>query len=330
MRNGVSSSGTPSLIQKNVFLNQKNWFKTGGPAEYYSEPETVHDFQEALKWAKAENKKLTILGAGANILIADYGISGLVIRPMNSGIEVVGEHAKTIFVRAGAGCSMDNLIEWSLQNQILGLEEFSGIPGTVGGSVYINLHYYEFLLEQFIWQARVIEIKTGALLTVDREWFQFGYDASKLQEKEYLLFDATFALTRTDALNTAYARGRRVEIIRHRAARYPTKNTCGSFFRNFLPHEVTLESSGKKMIYVAYYLDKVGIKGTLSVGDAIVSHQHANMIVNRGNATSNDIITLARTMQQLVYDQFGIIPQPECQLLGFRDYPLCGDHAVPL
>jgi UDP-N-acetylmuramate dehydrogenase len=138
----------------------------------------------------------------------------------------------------------------------------------------------------------------------------------------HLLFDATFKLKRTDALGIAYARGRRVEIIRHRAARYPTKNTCGSFFRNFLPEEVTLESNGKKMIYVAYYLDKIGAKGTLSVGDAIVSHQHANMIVNKGNATSADIITLARTMQQMVADQFTIVPQPECQLLGFIEYPL--------
>jgi UDP-N-acetylenolpyruvoylglucosamine reductase len=136
------------------------------------------------------------------------------------------------------------------------------------------------------------------------------------------LFDATFKLKKSDALGIAYARGRRVEIIRHRAARYPTKNTCGSFFRNFLPEEVTLESNGKKMIYVAYYLDKIGVKGTLSVGDAIVSHQHANMIVNKGNATSTDIINLTRTMQQMVFDQFKIVPQPECQLLGFQQYPL--------
>ena len=310
------------LIQKQVSLCDKNWFKTGGPAEYYSEPVTIEQFEAALVWARAEGKPLTILGAGANILIADRGIPGLVMRPAHKAIALVHEDQDFAYVRAGAGCSMDSLIEWCLENQIRGLEEFSGIPGTVGGSVYINLHYYEFLLEQFLHEARVIEVKTGKVSTVDRDWFQFGYDASKLQEKEYLLFDATFALKKIDALGVAYARGRRVEIIRHRAARYPTKNTCGSFFRNFLPHEVTLESSGKKMIYVAYYLDKVGVKGTLSVGDAIVSHQHANMIVNKGNATSADIIALARAMQQLVLDQFGIIPHTECQLLGFAEHPL--------
>jgi UDP-N-acetylmuramate dehydrogenase len=217
---------------------------------------------------------------------------------------------------------MDTLIEWCLDKQLLGLEEFSGIPGTVGGSVYINLHYYQFLLEHFLVEARVIEQKTGNITSVTKEWFSFGYDQSRLQQKEHILLNATFTLTHSDPLGIAYARGRRTEIIRHRAARYPTKNTCGSFFRNFLPHEVTLEINGKKMIYVAYYLDKIGVKGTLTVGDAIVSHQHANMLVNRGNATSNDIITLAHTLQTMARDQFDVVPQPECQLLGFDTNPL--------
>ena len=76
------------------------------------------------------------------------------------------------------------------------------------------------------------------------------------------------------------------------------------------------------MIYVAYYLDKLGIKGELQVGGAVVSHQHANMLVNTGNATSKDIIELAKTMQEMVYDKFKIICQPECILVGFSDYPL--------
>lgn len=76
------------------------------------------------------------------------------------------------------------------------------------------------------------------------------------------------------------------------------------------------------MIYVAYYLDKLAVKGSLKVGDAVVSYQHANMLVNQGNATSSDIIALARTMQKMVYERYGIIPQPECRLLGFGEYPL--------
>lgn len=230
--------------------------------------------------------------------------------------------SRDLLIRAGAGVTMHDLIEYCLDHQAIGLEEFSGIPGTVGGSVYINLHYFEFLLEQFLVEAQVIHKKTGEITTVNPDWFHFGYDHSRLHDHEHFLIDATFKLTQTDALGAMYARGRRTEIIRHRTRRYPTTHTCGSFFRNFHDHEVTLISNGKKMIYAAYYLDKIGVKGHLHSGDAIVSYQHANMLVNRGNATSTDIITLARTMQELVGQQFGIIPQPECQLIGFKEWPL--------
>ena len=81
-------------------------------------------------------------------------------------------------------------------------------------------------------------------------------------------------------------------------------------------------SGGKKLIYVAYYLDKIGIKGALNVGGARVSHQHANMLVHDGTAKSADIIALARIMQEKVRDAYGIIPQPECRLIGFKEYPL--------
>ena len=258
-----------------------------------------------------------ILGKGANILISDEGFDGLVIQPQNTDLHLIDDCT----VKAGAGVAMPDLIEYCLAHNLIGLEEFSGIPGTVGGSVYINLHYFQFLLEQFLVSATVIHSKTGKLEHVSPEWFKFGYDQSRLQEEEYYLVDATFKLQKADDLQTAFAKGRRVEIIRHRNSRYPTKNTCGSFFRNFHDHEVTLTSNGKKMIFVAYYLDKIGVKGQLQVGNAIVSYQHANMIVNQGTATSADIINLARSMQELVQKQYGIIPQPECRLIGFKQYP---------
>jgi UDP-N-acetylmuramate dehydrogenase len=253
--------------------------------------------------------------------MSDEGFEGLVVQPNLNEIQILSSPDQ-VLVKAGAGASMHDLILFCLENSIIGLEEFSGIPGTVGGSLYINLHYYEFLLEQFLLSATVLNKKTNQHSIVTPDWFAFGYNKSKLQEEQYYLLDATFILKKATDLETAFARGRRKEIIRHREKRYPSKNTCGSFFRNFLDHEVTLMSNNKKIIYVAYYLDKIGVKGHLRVGDAIVSHQHANMIVNQGNATSTDIITLARTMQELVQKEFGIIPQPECRLIGFKKNPL--------
>lgn len=308
----------PLTIQENIPLHDKNWFRTGGPARFYAEPTDAASFAYALAFARERNLEIFVLGEGANILISDEGFDGLVIRPQIKSTT----HTPDAIVTTGAGVSMDTLIEYCLNNNILGLEEFSGIPGTVGGSVYINLHYFQFLLAQFLVSATVIERATGIVKTVDTAWFNFGYNQSALHDEKHYLVNATFKLTPATDIETAYARGRRVEIIRHRVSRYPSKNTCGSFFRNFHENEVTIESNGKKMIFVAYYLDKIGVKGALSIGDAIVSYQHANMLVNRGNATTNDIITLARTMQELVHKEFGIIPQPECRLIGFKEYPL--------
>jgi UDP-N-acetylmuramate dehydrogenase len=306
------------LIVRQMPLHDKNWFATGGAAEYYAAPKNASEFQEVIRFAQAHKLPVTMLGQGANCLISDAGIKGLVIQPQLKTITI----RPNGLVTADAGATMHELIETCLAHNLIGLEEFSGIPGTVGGSVFINLHYFEFLLSQFLVSAHVMHKQTGDILEVDNARFEFGYNTSMLHRAPYYLVDATFALTQTDDLGTAYARGRAGEIIRHRTARYPSKNTCGSFFRNFLPEEVTIESNGKKMIYVAYYLDKIGVKGQLEIGDAIVSYQHANMIVNRGNATTHNIIELARTMQTMVQEQFNIVPQPECRLLGFDTYPL--------
>src|SRR5260221_13330379 len=129
---------------------------------------------------------------------------------------------------------MPDLIDYCLDNNLIGLEEFSGIPGTVGGSVYINLHYFDFLLAQFLVSAEIIHKKTGVIRSVNAQWFNFSYDDSELQKKDYFLVSATFKLTYATAVETAFARGRATEIIRHRAHRYPQSSTCGRFFRNFL------------------------------------------------------------------------------------------------
>lgn len=311
-----------NIILPSIPLADKNWFATGGNARFFCEPQSPHEFQYALQYAHKHNLALFILGQGANSLISDDGFDGLVIRPQLSNITITEYDTDHVLVTAQAGVVLDTLIEFCLNNNILGFEEFSGIPGTVGGSVYINLHYFEFLLQQFLISGDIIHKQTGTIHTVDVHWFNFGYNDSQLHKKDHFLVNATFKLKRGTDHDIIFARGRKQEIMRHRAQRYPQRNTCGSFFRNFFEHEITAPINEKKIIFVAYYLDKVGVKGNLQIGDAYVSHQHANMIVNRGNATTSDIINLAREMQERVYNTFKIIPQPECQLVGFKDYPL--------
>jgi len=150
------------------------------------------------------------------------------------------------------------------------------------------------LLSDFLIEGRVIERSSGEIMTVDNAWFNFGYNTSTLHHGDYFLTSATFKLTHVDELKAAYAKGRRDEIIRYRTTRYPNSNTCGSFFRNFNKEEISFSISGKKLPYVAYYLEKVGVKGELRVGKAVVSYRHANMLVTEDGATSTDVINLVR------------------------------------
>ncbi len=309
----------PSLSTA-ISLADKNWFRTGGPALFFAEPTNETEFQQALSYAQSLEMPFYVLGEGANILVSDEGFKGLVIRPHLKKIKRLSYSDTHDLVQADAGVRFADLILWCLENNLIGLEEFSGIPGTVGGSVYINIHYYEFLLSHFLVSAHVIDKRDGTVHAVDESWFNFGYNYSTLHENNFYLVNATFKVKKADTPTTFHAQGRSEEIIRHRYKRYPHEFTCGSFFRNFYPQEVA--HLDKKLIYVAYYLDKIGIKGELSVGGAHVSYQHANMIVNDGTATTTDIITLARTMQHLIQEKFGILPQPECRLVGFEHYPL--------
>ena len=310
------------LYQEHISLQDKSWFKVGGPARWYVEPTTPEEFQDALLFAKQKNLAIFMLGEGANILISDDGFDGIVIRPHLKNITRSTYDQNHELVTAQAGVSCAELITYCLSHNLIGLEEFSGIPGTVGGSVYINIHYFNFLLSQFLVSAEVIEKATGEIHVVDNAWFCFGYDQSKLFEQEYYLVSATFKVKKTTELEAAYARGRHDEMIRYRSYRYPNQRTCGSFFRNFHKEEVEHARSDKKLIYVAYYLDKLGIKGELQIGGARISYQHANMLVTEEGAKAQDVVLLVRKMQELVYTEFGIMPQPECQFVGFKEYPL--------
>ena len=316
-------------IQHNIPLADKNWFKTGGPAKFYCQPTTIEELHDAVVWARANNQPIFVLGEGANILISDDGFDGLVIHPNLTQI-MHTTSLTSATVTAGAGTNFGKLIDYCLEHCLLGLEEFSGIPGTVGGSVFINIHYFEFLLGNFLTSAKVIDTVTAEILDVDQAWFNFGYNTTTLHDKRYILAQATFRVKPCTPLEAAFAKGRSTEIIRHRNQRYPTSHTCGSFFRNFYEHEVSLVSNGKKMIFVAYYLDKIGVKGQLTQGGAVVSYKHANMLVNQGTATSRDIIELAKKMQQLVFDNFGILPQAECQFIGFKEHPLLCNPNAPI
>lgn len=306
-------------IEECVNLADKNWFGTGGKAQFFCQPKTFENLVQATLFAQQQGLEIVIIGQGANMLISDEGFNGLVMIPAMAAVTVNPEASS---ITADAGASLHEVIEQALAHNLLGLEVFSGIPGSIGGSVYINVHYFEALLGDFLVQAHVFDCVTQQLLTVDKSWFNFGYNTSTLHDRRYVLVDATLQLQPCTPLAAAYARGRRDEIIRHRVRRYPSARTCGSFFRNFYPHELLTTEKSQQPVNVAYYLDRVGVRGELQHGGAKVSWQHANMLVTEPGAASADVIAVARTMQELVMKKFNLKPQPECQFIGFKDYPL--------
>ena len=306
-------------IFKNIPLAEKNWFKTGGSAKFYCEPQTTTDIKLALNFANKNNLEVFILGQGAHVLISDDGFDGIVITPKMKRISHIF-YESYVLVNAQAGATIFELIEYCMKNSIIGLEEFAYIPASVGGALCNNIKYFSKNIGDYVACSKILEKSTNKIINVEQKWFNSGYNTSKLKNENHILLDTTFKLKPGTKLECAYAKGRHDEIIRQRKSRYPTKRTCGFFFRNFTKKEVELTNN--KTTNVIYYLSKLCIAGNLNICGAHVSHKHPNMLATKIGTNTNNIIDLAIEIQKMCYKKFGLIPQPECKLVGFKKYPL--------
>jgi UDP-N-acetylmuramate dehydrogenase len=314
----------PLCINKNVSLKTYNWFELGGEADYFAKPQNNSELEAVIAFSNEKKLPIKILGLGANVLISDAQYRGIIIKLPQYNISHYYLDEHTGILEADAGCSIEQLIKYCFDKALLfGLEEFSGIPSTVGGALFINLHYYSFLISQFIYSAQIYDIDEKKIFTVGVDWFEFGYDTSKVKtNKKYIIISAAFILKRNNILYAEYAKGRSIEIIRHRQNRYPYQKTCGCFFKNISSEEAPTNYEGKKILSAGYYLDKIGVKGELKINNCSVSSRHANMLIHTGSGTSSDIIQLAKIMQKKIYTQYGFLLEPECELIGFEEYPL--------
>jgi len=210
-----------------------------------------------MRWSKTFIRTLKETPRDAEVISHILMIRAGLMRKVGSGIyEYLPLGWKIIkkvsqIVRADAGVSFDKLINFSLEQNLTGLEEFSGIPGSVGGAVYINIHFFDLLLSAFLIKAKVINSKTAEIIEVINDWFEFGYDKSKLQQKNFYLLNADFKIIEKDKLVIKKAVERRNEIIKYREERYPTEKTCGSFFRNLNSSEAPVQQNGEKIIHAA-------------------------------------------------------------------------------
>src|SRR5215207_5139799 len=291
-------------LRRNEPLAPYTTFKIGGPADLYFEADSGDALADAILTARAAQVPYFVLGLGANVLIADKGVRGLVIRNVASHFNF-GEDG-LLWVESGA--VMAKVIPEAVRRGWSGLEHYVGIPSTVGGAIWQNLHFLSpaperartmFIAEVFRTADLLTEESTRR--TVDATYMQFGYDDTILHHRRDVVLSATFQLERGDP---AVMHRIMQENLSWRGARHPWLEwhpSAGSIFKK------------KEGVGAGRLVDQCGLKGVRR-GDAQISHIHANIMVNLGNATANDVRDLITLAQDTVEKNCGVHVEPE---IGF-------------
>lgn len=283
-------------IRKNEPLSRHSSFKVGGPADWFYELKKLEELPRLIKKARAQKIPYFVLGSGSNVLFSDEGFRGLVIKITAAQIEVKGN-----FLKAEAGAKMAEVIKKMGGFNLGGLEEFAGLPGTIGGAVAGNAGCFGKEIGSLVKKARIFrpEKPAAAPFEVDQSYFDFGYRTSRLKKTGEILLEVTFELTRGSQKES---QKKFQEFLKKRREKQPAGLSAGSFFKNPPgPH-----SAG-------YLIEQAGGKG-LRIGDAQVSEKHTNFILNKGKATARDILTLAAKVKEKVNQKFGIELEEEVVL----------------
>ena len=290
-------------IEQNRSLAEFSTFKTGGKALFFIEAETPEEISLSIKTANSISLPFVVIGGGSNLLISDGGYYGLVIKVHTVGIKLSGETD----IICAAGEKLMDLVEFAADNSLSGIEFASGIAGTVGGAIFGNAGAYGGEVKDIITEISLIT-KDGDIKTVPPEYCKFEYRESYLKETKDIVFSAKFSLEKGDK---DQIRKQIDETLAIRASKHPVEGkTAGSFFKNIIDPS---QEYGK--LPAGKLLEEIGAK-EISVGGAAVYEKHANMIINKDNATSKDIRELADILKEKVFEKFGIMLEEEVISIG--------------
>lgn len=271
-------------------------FRIGGNAEAMAFPKDPAELAQLLKASRLLDRKPAILGAGTNVLAPDEGVPGLVIclKDALEGMERLdGTH-----IRVMAGVTMTRAAMFAAKQGLSGLEFAHGIPGTVGGGVYMNAGAYGGEIGIVLSQAEIMD-PAGNILCLSREDLDFSYRHSRLEETPGIVLSAVFRLTPADG---AAVMARMKELMGKRSASQPLElPSAGSAFKR------------PKEGYAAALIQDAGLKG-FQVGGAAISGKHAGFAVNLGGATARDVKELLRQVSDRVYEETGIRLEPEVRI----------------
>lgn len=307
LRPAPSKRVDPPPLQLDVPLARYTTFGIGGRAHLFMQAHTSEQLLAAVLWAHDQGVAHLVLGGGSNVLVADDGYDGLVIRNADSKqVELLSKGR----VRAESGVAIEHLIALTVQWGLSGLEHFAGIPASLGGALRQNLHFLSPSRDRVLFIGDVLTEATvlvdGEIERVDRDWFAFGRDASTLRAKGAVVLDATLQLTPANPTNlqaiVAVNRAWRRDRHPHRA----TTRSAGCIFRN------------PERLPAARAIDAAGLKGQ-TIGRAAISRRHANFIVNRGGAAADDVRALVTLASDRVAQHSGLQLEPEIAFVGFTD-----------
>ncbi len=286
-----------SGVQRNVALAPYTTFKIGGPADLFFIAKSSADLALAVRSARNSKTDFFILGNGSNILISDKGYRGLVIKVESS--QVTFERNT---VSADAGVKLQKLIRDTISHNLTGLEYLMGIPGTVGGAVAGNVGTPAIWIDANITKVTIIN-SDSKIVTVQKKQCDFSYRYSRFKNNSNeIIISATFELKPEKQILIQ----KNVKDYLDKRSHQPTGEMCaGSIFKN--PH-------GQKAWQL---IDQAGLRGK-SIGGAMVSKEHANFIVNKKNATAEDVAILISLIKQQVRDQFGVQLFEEIKYIGFN------------
>jgi len=285
-------------IEFNVPMEEHTSFKTGGPAEAFAVPADYNDISVLLKTCGRFSIPVFVLGAGANILVADKGIRGLVIS-LASFQKIVVDGT---VISAGAGAAMSDVASAAGEASLSGLAFIYGMPGSVGGSVYMNARCYNREIADILHEARVMK-SDGTVETLRPDRPAFSYKHSPFQTNKQVILSASFHCEKGDKQALMDEMSRNKEDRRQKGHyRYPS---VGSVFKN---NRSFGRPTGK-------IIDNCGLKG-YCIGDAQVADFHGNIIINRGNAGAGEILELILFIEEEVRKKTGFSLEREVILVG--------------
>ena len=277
-------------------MSRHTSFRIGGNAEVMAFPKSARELSEVLRISAALGCPMAILGAGTNVLAPDAGLAGIVIclKDALDGMELLSDDR----IRVMAGVTMTRVAVFAANHGLSGMEFAHGIPGTVGGGVYMNAGAYGGEICQVCESVDVMDM-SGNLRTLKGSEMDFSYRHSRLEDEGGIVVSAVFRLQSGDP---EQIKAKMRELQAKRSASQPLdKPSAGSAFKR--------PAQG----YAAALIDQAGLKG-YRVGDAAVSEKHAGFAVNLGNATAEDVKNLLRQVSDIVYENSGIRLEPEVRI----------------